>query len=110
MYKIISYFITEKKKTSHSFPLVFLFSERGKMKVRAKQGFEFITDSTIGRVRKNGEIFEVDEDRAKLLLKHDLIEVIEEAKEEEPKVEIKDQTPKKTKKKTKKQEKDDDVE
>ena len=50
------------------------------MKVKANQKFEWIVDSTIGRVRVNGEEFEVDEDRAKVLLDKGLIEPLEEKK------------------------------
>lgn len=53
------------------------------MKLKAKQEFEKIIDSTIGRVRKNGEIFEVSEDRAMVLLKANLVEIVEE-----PKIEV----------------------
>lgn len=52
------------------------------MKLKAKKEFEKIIDSTIGRVRKNGEIFEVSEDRAMVLLKANLVEIVEEPKKE----------------------------
>ena len=52
------------------------------MKVKALKKFETIKDKTINRVRKEGEVFEVDEKRAELLLKNELIEIINEIKEE----------------------------
>lgn len=54
------------------------------MKVKAKKRFEYITDNTVNRKRKEGEIFEVDESRAKLLLDHNLIEIVSEFIEEAP--------------------------
>lgn len=77
------------------------------MKVRAKQKFETIIDSTIGRKRKNGEVFEVSEERAKLLLNNDLVDLIEEPKQEiEFKEEIKEKTEEPiTEKKTRKSKK-----
>jgi hypothetical protein len=73
------------------------------MKVQARHEFENITDITVNRPRKAGEIFEVDEKRAKLLLDHHLIEILpqEEPKVEEIKEEIKEEVkkPRKSKKK-----------
>lgn len=46
------------------------------MKVKANKNFENMIDKTVGRKRKEGEIFEVDEARANLLLKHNLVEFI----------------------------------
>ena len=58
------------------------------MKVQARHEFENITDITVNRPRKAGEIFEVDEERAKLLLDHHLIEILpQEEPKAEPKVE-----------------------
>lgn len=77
------------------------------MKLKALQEFERIVDSTIGRTRKNGEIFEVSEERAKVLLNANLVEVVEEkiekvekvVKEEVKKIENKvKKAPKKAKK------------
>lgn len=48
------------------------------MKVRAKQEFELMIDATIGRTRKLGEEWEVSEERAKVLLEHNLVTVVEE--------------------------------
>lgn len=48
------------------------------MKVKANKNFESIIDATIGRVRKNGEVWEVSEQRAKVLLEHNLVSVVEE--------------------------------
>lgn len=67
------------------------------MKVKANTKFESIIDKTIGRPRKNGEVFEVSEERAKLLMDHNLILIVEE----EPKEEIKEEKPKKKSKKAK---------
>lgn len=54
------------------------------MKVKANKEFEWILDSTVGRSRVNGEIFEVDEDRANVLIEKGLVipmdMVIEEKK------------------------------
>lgn len=62
------------------------------MKVKALKKFERICDSSVNRVRKDGEIFEVDKDRAELLLSKGLVEVLEKEKpmkkeEAEPQVE-----------------------
>lgn len=65
------------------------------MKVRANKNFESIIDATIGRVRKAGEEWEVNEQRAKLLLDHKLVSIVEEPKEQ---VEVK---PEKKQRKTK---------
>lgn len=54
------------------------------MKVKAKKAFESITDLTVNRKRVYGEVFEVTEERAKVLLDRDLVEVIEE-EEKKPK-------------------------
>lgn len=53
------------------------------MKVKAKQEFELIIDATIGRTRKLGEEWEVSEERAKVLLEHNLVNVVEEPHAEE---------------------------
>lgn len=50
------------------------------MKVKAKKAFESITDLTVNRKRVYGEVFEVTEERAKVLLGRDLVEVVEEEK------------------------------
>ena len=77
------------------------------MKLRALKSFEKIIDGSIGRPRKNGEIFEVDQKRAELLLSHKLVEIVPELKAEEPPVtpmvEEKQEEPKKKRtRKTKK--------
>lgn len=73
------------------------------MKVKAKKRFEYITDNTVNRKRKEGEIFEVDESRAKLLLDHNLIEIVREVEIETPIEEVKEETkPKKRGRKPKK--------
>lgn len=54
------------------------------MKVKALNRFEHILDSTIGRTRHRGEIFDVDPERAKLLMANNLVVEIEDpAKEPE---------------------------
>lgn len=73
------------------------------MKVKAKKRFEYITDNTVNRKRKEGEIFEVDESRAKLLLDHNLIEIVREVEIETPIEEVKEEPkPKKRGRKPKK--------
>lgn len=67
------------------------------MKVQAKIHFERVTDVTVGRPRKAGEIFEVSEERAKVLLEHNLVSVLPEEKEE-----ITEEKEKKPRKKVKK--------
>lgn len=61
------------------------------MKVKALKKFERVCDSSVNRVRKDGEIFEVDKERADLLVSKGLVEVLEKQvkKEvaEEPQVE-----------------------
>ena len=58
--------------------LPFCMHERGNMKVKAKQEFGLIIDATIGRTRNLGEEWEVSEERAKVLLEHNLVTVVEE--------------------------------
>ena len=48
------------------------------MKVKAKRRFEYVIDTTVNRIRREGEIFDVNDERAKLLLKHHLIEILPE--------------------------------
>lgn len=61
------------------------------MKVKALKKFERVCDSSVNRTRKDGEIFEVDKERADLLVSKGLVEVLEKQvkKEvaEEPQVE-----------------------
>lgn len=62
------------------------------MKVRALKKFESIIDGAIGRKRREGEVWEVDQERAEHLIRHgvaelvelDPVEVSEPAKEPEP--------------------------
>ncbi len=56
------------------------------MKLKARAKFERVIDTRVGRVRRNGEVFEADEERANVLLKAGLVDVIEEKpiKTEEP--------------------------
>lgn len=68
--------------------LPFCMHERGNMKVKAKQEFGLIIDATIGRTRNLGEEWEVSEERAKVLLEHNLVTVVEEPHVEET-VEVK---------------------
>lgn len=63
--------------------LPFCMHERGNMKVKAKQEFGLIIDATIGRTRNLGEVWEVSEERAKVLLEHNLVTVVEEPHAEE---------------------------
>lgn len=56
------------------------------MKVQATKKFESIIDATIGRKRPAGEVFEVNEQRAQLLLSRGLVIAVDEPKEE-PKAE-----------------------
>lgn len=65
------------------------------MKVQAKHQFEHVIDTTVHRTRKAGEIFEVSEERGKLLLEHNLVNVLPEEKEEEIKEEKKPRKKKK---------------
>lgn len=69
------------------------------MKLVALKKFETINDKTINRPRKEGEIFEVDEARAKLLISNAVAKIYEEP-EQEVKEEPKE--PKKAVKKAKK--------
>lgn len=69
------------------------------MKVKANKSFERITDLTIGRPRKDGEIFEVDESRAKVLLDRNLVSVVEEKEEVKEKAKEDKKTAKKPVKK-----------
>ena len=46
------------------------------MRVKANTNFELIIDATIGRPRRNGEEFEVSEERGKLLKEHNLVSEI----------------------------------
>lgn len=70
------------------------------MKVKALKKFETIVDSTINRVRKDGEIFEADAKRVEQLLKAGVVEVLDKAehKAEEPEVHTEMQEPKEVKK------------
>jgi len=52
------------------------------MKAKATKHFEHYTDKTVGRVRREGEIFEVDEGRAELLERMGLIEIVERIRTE----------------------------
>ena len=70
--------------------LPFCMHERGNMKVKAKQEFGLIIDATIGRTRNLGEEWEVSEERAKVLLEHNLVTVVEE-----PHTEVAEVKPKK---------------
>lgn len=54
------------------------------MKVQARHEFEHVTDVTVNRPRKAGEVFEVSEERGKLLLEHNLVYVLEDEKVEAP--------------------------
>lgn len=70
------------------------------MKVKALKKFETIVDSTVNRVRKDGEIFEADAKRVEQLLKAGVIEVLDKAepKAEEPEIKTAVQEPKEVKK------------
>lgn len=71
------------------------------MKVKALKKFETIVDSTINRVRKDGEIFEADAQRVEQLLKAGVVEVLDKTepkKVEEPEVHTEMQEPKEVKK------------
>ena len=70
------------------------------MKVKALKKFETIVDSTVNRVRKDGEIFEADAKRVEQLLKAGVVEVLDktEPKAEEPEVHTEMQEPKEVKK------------
>jgi len=48
------------------------------MKVKALKSFENVVDTQVGRVRKENETFEVSDDRARILLDHKLVIVVEE--------------------------------
>lgn len=61
------------------------------MKLQAKHSFENVIDTTVGRTRRAGEVFEADEARAKVLLEHNLVYVLPEEKVEEIKEEIKEE-------------------
>lgn len=65
------------------------------MKVEALERFEHVLDMTVKRKRVKGEIFDVDEDRAKLLESHNLVKILD--KKEEPKEEPKPKKPRKKK-------------
>lgn len=51
------------------------------MKVKALGKFEHVFDTTVSRTRKRGEIFDVSEERAKVLLMNSLVVIVEEPKE-----------------------------
>lgn len=51
------------------------------MKLKAKAKFENVIDTRVGRTRKAGEIFEADDERAKVLLNANLVYVVEEKEE-----------------------------
>lgn len=57
------------------------------MKVKALKKFESVVDSTINRVRKTGEEFEADAERVEVLLKNNLVEVLDKAEPKKAKVE-----------------------
>lgn len=57
------------------------------MKVKALKKFESVVDSTVNRVRKAGEEFEVDAERVELLLKNNLVEVLDKAEPKKAKAE-----------------------
>ena len=69
------------------------------MKLQARHSFEHVIDTTVGRIRKAGEVFEADEARAKVLLEHNLVYVLPEEVKEEPKEEIKEEKKPRKKKK-----------
>lgn len=52
------------------------------MKIRALKSFEGIKDIERGVYPKEGDIWEVDEERANFLKSHGVIEFVEEVKEE----------------------------
>lgn len=52
------------------------------MKVRALKKFETIRDLERNVIPKEGDIWETSEERAKFLLSHGVIEIVEEIKEE----------------------------
>ena len=52
------------------------------MKVRALKKFETIRDLERNVIPKEGDIWETSEERAKFLLSHGVIEIVEEVKEE----------------------------
>lgn len=52
------------------------------MKVRALKKFETIRDLERNVIPKEGDIWETSEERAKFLLNHGVIEIVEEVKEE----------------------------
>lgn len=58
------------------------------MKVRAKETFGHVLDLTVNRARLEGEVFEVGEERADLLLSMDLVDVIVEDKEKLEKMKV----------------------
>lgn len=60
------------------------------MKLRAKQKFEFVTDLIVKRPRKNGEVFEASEERAKALLENNLVEIVDESDQVVSGVEVAD--------------------
>ena len=51
------------------------------MKVKALKKFETIKDLERGVIPKEGEVWETSEERAKFLLSHGVIEIVEEVKE-----------------------------
>lgn len=53
------------------------------VRVRATKKFEGLIDGAIGRTRKEGEEWEVDEARAEHLAKHGVAIILEEPKEPE---------------------------
>lgn len=51
------------------------------MKLKAKAAFGHVMDLTVNRCRYEGEVFEADEERADLLLSHDLVTIVVEDEE-----------------------------
>ena len=56
------------------------------MKVKALSRFEHVLDSTIGRTRKKGEVFEVSKERADVLFKNGLIQFVNDEPTKEEKM------------------------
>ena len=61
--------------------------EEKMVRVRATEKFERIIDGAIGRPRRKGEEWEVDEARAEHLVKHGVAELVNIVEPEEPQVE-----------------------
>ena len=56
------------------------------MKIRALKNFEGIRDNERNVYPKEGDVWEVTEERAEFLKSHGVVEIIEEEKVEEPKI------------------------